>query len=82
LRGARPAICAAVRLSGQMKNAGLLDGTPIDIDELRASACDAHHIIWWDHGGKTDMDNLALLYPHCHTKVHKRGYTVVRASNG
>jgi len=65
-----------------MKNAGLLDGTPIDIDELRASACDAHHIIWWDHGGKTDMDNLALLYPHCHTKVHKRGYTVVRASNG
>ena len=119
-------------LRGQLKNAGLIDGTPIDIDELRhiacdagilpavfaadgqplywgrkqravtaaqklvlavrdkgcigcglrASACDAHHVIWWDHGGTTDMDNLVLLCPKCHSKVHKHGYAVVRASSG
>ena len=28
-------------LTGQLKNAGLIDGTPIDIDELRHIACDA-----------------------------------------
>ncbi len=28
-------------LSGQLKNAGLIDGTPIEVDELRLIACDA-----------------------------------------
>ena len=119
-------------LSNQLKNAGLIDGTPIDIDELRhiacdagivpaifaadgqplymgrkqraataaqklalhvrdrqcigcgmrASACDAHHVIWWDHDGTTDMPNLVLLCPKCHKKVHKHGYTVVKDSTG
>ena len=119
-------------LSGQLKNAGLIDGTPIDIDELRhiacdasivpamfasdgqplylgrkqraataaqkltlcvrdkrcigcdmrASACDAHHIIWWDNNGRTDISNLVLLCPKCHKKVHKHGYAVVRDSRG
>jgi hypothetical protein len=113
-------------LSGQLKNAGLIDGTPIDIDDLRhiacdagivpaifaadgqplymgrkrraataaqklaliardkqcvgcgmrASACDAHHIIWWDDDGPTDITNLVLLCPKCHKKAHKHGYTV------
>ena len=26
-----------------------------------ASWCDAHHVIWWDHHGPTDISNLALL---------------------
>ncbi len=119
-------------LSGQLKNAGLIDGTPIDIDELRhiacdagivpaifaadgqplymgrkqraataaqklalcvrdkrcigcgmrASACDAHHITWWDHDGTTDIANLVLLCPKCHKKVHKQGYTVIQNSSG
>ena len=119
-------------LSGQLKNAGLIDGTPVDVDELRhiacdagivpaifaadgqplymgrkqraatatqklalyvrdkrcigcgmrASACDAHHVIWWDHDGTTDMPNLALLCPKCHKKVHKHGYVVVQEPNG
>ena len=113
-------------LSGQLKNAGLIDGTPIDIDELRhiacdagvvpaifaadgqplymgrkqravtaaqklalyardrhcigcgmrPTACDAHHITWWDNNGPTDITNLVLLCPKCHKKVHKHGYTV------
>ena len=119
-------------LSGQLKNAGLIDGTPIDIDELRhiacgasilpatfaadgqplymgrkqraataaqklalyvrdkrcigcgmrASACDAHHIIWWDDDGPTDITNLVLLCPKCHKKVHKQGYVVNQDSGG
>ena len=119
-------------LNGQLKNAGLIDGTPIDIDELRhiacdagivpaifaadgqslymgrkqraataaqklalqvrdkrcigcgmrASACDAHHITWWDHNGTTDVTNLVLLCPKCHKKVHKHGYVVGRNPNG
>lgn len=119
-------------LSGQLKNAGLIDGTPIDIDDLRhiacdagivpaifaadgqplymgrkqraataaqklalqvrdrrcigcgmrASACDAHHIIWWDNNGTTDMPNLVLLCPKCHRKVHKHGYVIGRDCNG
>ena len=119
-------------LSGQLKSAGLIDGTPIDIEDLRhiacdvgivpaifaadgqplylgrkqravtaaqklaliardkqcvgcgmrASACDAHHIIWWDNGGPTDITNLVLLCPKCHKKVHKQGYQVTKSPNG
>ena len=119
-------------LRGQLKNAGLIDGTPIDIDDLRhiacdagivpaifaadgqplymgrkqravtaaqklaliardkqctgcgmrASACDAHHIVWWDDNGPTDITNLVLLCPKCHKKVHKHGYTVTNDSTG
>ena len=119
-------------LSGQLNNAGLIDGTPIDIDELRhiacdagivpvifaadgqplymgrkqraataaqklalyfrdkqcigcgmrASACDAHHITWWDKNGPTDITNLVLMCPKCHKKVHKHGYVVGRDPNG
>ncbi len=119
-------------LSGQLKNAGLIDGTPIEVDELRhiacdagivpaifaadgqplymgrkqraataaqklalcvrdkrcvgcgmrASACDAHHINWWDDDGPTDITNLVLLCPKCHKKVHKHGYLVNQDSGG
>lgn len=32
--------------------------------------CDAHHIEHWAHGGKTSMDNLALLCRRHHTMLH------------
>ena len=113
-------------IDGQLKNAGLIDGTPIELDELRRLACDAeivpmifaadgqplyvgraqravtkaqklalyrrdggcvgcglrpqvcdaHHIQPWDHNGPTDITNLVLLCPRCHTKVHKHGHTI------
>lgn len=118
-------------LSGQLRDAGLIDGTPIGIDELRhiacdaaivpaifaadgqplyigrkqraataaqklaliardrqcvecgmrASACDAHHVIWWDLDGTTDIDNLVLLCPKCHRKVHKHGHQKAETPN-
>ena len=49
---------------------------------MRASACDAHHIIWWDDNGPTDITNLVLLCPKCHKKVHKHGYLVTKSPNG
>ncbi|WP_419928402.1 DUF222 domain-containing protein [Candidatus Poriferisocius sp.] len=113
-------------INGQLQNAGLIDGTPIELDEIRRlacdahivpmifaadgqplyigraqravtkaqklalyrrdrgcvgcgirpQACDAHHIQPWDHNGPTDITNLVLLCPRCHTKVHKLGHTV------
>ncbi|MCY4163866.1 MAG: DUF222 domain-containing protein [bacterium] len=111
-------------ITGQLKAAGLIDGTPIGIDEIRrlaceaeiipmifnsdaqplyvgrtrrkhtkaqklalykrdkrctscgirASNCDVHHIIPWEHGGTTDIDNLTLLCPTCHRQTHKSAY--------
>ena len=113
-------------IEGRLKSAGLIDGTPIEIDELRRlacdaqivpmifasdgrplymgraqravteaqklalyrrdrgcvgcgirpQACDAHHIQPWDHNGPTDITNLVLLCPRCHTKAHKHGHTI------
>ena len=117
-------------IEGRLKNAGLIDGTPIELDELRRLACEAqivpmifaadgqplylgraqravtkaqklalyrrdrgcvgcgirpqacegHHIQSWDDNGLTDMPNLVLLCPKCHTKVHKHGHILERDS--
>jgi hypothetical protein len=34
----------------------------------------AHHIVWWIHGGPTDMDNLILLCRRHHHAVHDRDW--------
>lgn len=34
--------------------------------------CEAHHLIWWCHGGSTDIETLALLCPRHHTLVHAK----------
>lgn len=33
-------------------------------------SCDAHHVVHWADGGKTDLANLCLLCPHHHSAVH------------
>jgi len=32
--------------------------------------CDAHHVIWWEKFGPTDIDSLCLLCTHHHHLVH------------
>ena len=44
--------------------------------------CQAHHIIWWEDDGRTDLDNLTLLCSHHHHQVHDRGWTLERLDDG
>ena len=47
------------------------------------SFCQAHHVIWWEDGGPTDIDNLCLLCSDCHHKqVHERGAQITRDPDG
>ncbi len=48
-----------------------------------ANWCQAHHIVHWEHGGTTDLDNLCLLCSHCHHhEVHTNGASIVRRADG
>ena len=42
----------------------------------------AHHVIHWAHGGRTDLDNLALVCRRCHRKIHDEGFRLVRDQYG
>jgi hypothetical protein len=35
--------------------------------------CEAHHIVHWSRGGRTDLDNLQLLCRHHHRQIHAGG---------
>jgi len=37
---------------------------------------DAHHVVQWRNGGRTDLDNLVLLCDHHHHVVHDPGWIV------
>jgi hypothetical protein len=43
--------------------------------------CEAHHIIHWEHGGHTDLDNLTLLCGYHHREHQKIGWEC-QMSNG
>ena len=45
------------------------------------SWCDAHHVIWWEHDGPTDIWNLALLCRYHHGVTHRRGWTMTAAGD-
>lgn len=42
----------------------------------------AHHIVWWRHGGRTDLDNLLLICLFHHRLVHEHGWVVRRDPDG
>ena len=37
-----------------------------------ASRCDIHHVVPWDEGGCTDVDNAVALCRRCHRMLHRR----------
>jgi hypothetical protein len=41
----------------------------------------AHHVIWWIHDGRTDLDNLVLLCSRHHALVHKLGIQMTLHTN-
>jgi hypothetical protein len=42
----------------------------------------AHHIVWWERGGHTDLDNLVLICSFHHKLVHEFGWKLRRTSDG
>ena len=42
----------------------------------------AHHIVWWDQGGRTDLENLVLVCTFHHRLVHEYGWRVRREQDG
>jgi hypothetical protein len=36
----------------------------------------AHHIVWWERGGATDLDNLLLVCSFHHKLVHEHGWSI------
>jgi len=43
---------------------------------------EAHHIVWWRHGGRTELDNLLLICSFHHRLVHEYGWSVRREEVG
>jgi len=42
----------------------------------------AHHIVWWEQGGPTDLDNLVLVCTFHHKLVHEYGWGIKRDHDG
>jgi hypothetical protein len=43
---------------------------------------EVHHIVWWRHGGRTDLDNLLLICSFHHRLVHELGWSIRREADG
>ena len=43
--------------------------------DRRPNRCEVHHVIAWQHGGPTTLNNLILLCPFHHHTVHRQGWT-------
>jgi hypothetical protein len=35
-----------------------------------------HHVVWWRHGGRTDLDNLLPVCVRHHTELHRDEWDV------
>jgi len=44
--------------------------------------CDVHHLVEWERGGTTDLDNLVLLCRRHHVAVHEGRKRLVRHDDG
>ena len=42
--------------------------------------CEAHHVLPWEHGGPTDISNLATVCPAHHHALHEGGWTMALKS--
>ncbi len=44
--------------------------------------CEAHHIRWWEHGGRSDLSNGVMLCTRCHHDVHRQAWEIDIDGNG
>jgi hypothetical protein len=45
-------------------------------------ATEAHHMIPWSRGGRTDLSNLVIVCRPCHRLIHERGYDLYWRDDG
>lgn len=43
---------------------------------VRFDRCKIHHVVWWRHGGRTDLHNLVPVCAQHHTKIHDGGWDI------
>ncbi len=43
--------------------------------------CKLHHVVWWRHGGRTDLDNLLPVCSAHHHEIHHGGWTITLDPN-
>ena len=43
---------------------------------VRYDRCKLHHVTWWRHGGRTDLENLLPVCTHHHSKIHDHGWEI------
>ena len=51
-------------------------GCGVSFDRLRM-----HHVVWWDHGGLTNLDNLLPVCSKHHHAIHDHGWIVELGPN-
>ncbi len=49
---------------------------------IPASWCEAHHIVPWQHGGPTSVENTVMLCPHHHAAIDRGDWAVHRDRPG
>jgi hypothetical protein len=49
---------------------------------IPATWCEAHHLVPWQLGGVTDLDNGILLCSHHHHRAHDDRYRFIRLASG
>ncbi len=60
---------------------GIYRGCAIPGCSVAYERCELHHVIWWRHGGRTDLDNLIPICTSHHGKVHHDGWIVALGPN-
>ena len=48
----------------------------------RTHGLEAHHIVPWERGGPTDLQNLCLVCPYHHHSVHEGGFALHKRGDG
>jgi hypothetical protein len=60
---------------------GLYRGCAIPGCAVSYERCKLHHIMWWRHGGVTDLDNLIPVCSRHHGNIHHDGWIIILGPN-